>query len=140
MQNPTLAKTLEAVAANGSSALYGPGSIAQSIVDTVTAFGGIMTLEDLQRYDVRVVEPLQAEFNGKYRISRNFQGIYISRISLVRAQFVKCKVLKYFTSIRKIWSPAAILEIKILEMENESPFVKYTTIENNHLYGTMEKD
>ena len=68
---------------------------------------------------------------------RNFQGIYISRISLVQAQFVKYKILKYFTSIRKIWFPAAIHETKILEMENEGPFVKYTTLENNHLYGSV---
>ena len=55
---------------------------------------------------------------------------------LVQAQFVKYKILKYFISIRKICSPAANREIKILEMENEGPFVKYTTLENNHLYGT----
>ena len=62
-----------------------------------------------------------------YRISGNIQGIYISRISLVQAQFVKYKIfLKYFTSIRKIWSPAAICEIKILEMANIQP-LKITT-------------
>ena len=38
--------------------------------------------------------------------------------------------MKYFTSNRKIWSPAAIREIKILEMENEGPFVEFTTLEN----------
>ena len=45
--------------------------------------------------------------------------------------------MKYntLTSIRKIWSPAANCEIKILEMESEGPFVKYTTLENNHLHG-----
>ena len=59
--------------------------------------------------------------------------IFISRISQVQAQFVK---YKYFTSIRKIWSTAAIREIKILEMETKGPFVKYTALENNHLYGS----
>ena len=73
-----------------------------------------------------------------YRISGNFQWIYISRISLVEAPFVKYKILKYFTSInRKIWSMVVIHEIKIREIENESPFVKYTTLENNHLHGTI---
>ena len=69
--------------------------------------------------------------NKTYRISGNFQGICISRISLVQAQFVK-----YNLEIlhRNIWSPAAIREIKILEMENEGPFVKF---ENNHLYGML---
>ena len=73
-----------------------------------------------------------------YRISGNFQGIYISRISLVQAQFVKYKILKYFISIREKWSPAAICEIKILEMESEGPFVKYTTLENNYLYSILQ--
>ena len=49
---------------------------------------------------------------------------------------MKYKILKYFASIKKIWAIAAIREIQILEMENESQFVKYTTLENNHLYGT----
>ena len=35
---------------------------------------------------------------------------------------------------QQIESPAANREI-ILKMENEGPFVKYTTLENNHLYG-----
>ena len=30
----------------------------------------------------------------------------------------------------------SIREIKILEFENEGPFVKYTGLENNHLYGS----
>ena len=59
-----------------------------------------------------------------------WQGIYISRILLVEALFVK---LKYFVSIKKILATAAIRENKI-EMENESQFVKYTTLENNHLH------
>ena len=50
-----------------------------------------------------------------YIASGNFQGIYISRTSLVQA---------------------SIREIKILEFENEGPFVRYTGLENNHLYGS----
>ena len=42
---------------------------------------------------------------------------------------MKFKSLKYFTSIRKIWFTVAIREIKIREIENESLFVKYTTLE-----------
>ena len=47
---------------------------------------------------------------------------------------MKYKILKYFASITKI---SAIREIKILEMKNEVPFMKYTTLENNHLYGIL---
>ena len=52
---------------------------------------------------------------------------------------MKYKILKCFRSIGKIWSTVAIREIKILEMENESQFVKYTTLENNHLYGILQQ-
>ena len=71
--NPTLASTLEAIAENGTSAFYNPGKIAQSIIDTVTEAGGIMTLEDLQNYDVWMREPLQTEFNGN-----NPQRLYLA--------------------------------------------------------------
>ena len=38
---------------------------------------------------------------------------------------------------RKIWSTVAIYKIKIPEMENESLFMKYTTLENSHLYQSI---
>lgn len=63
---PALAETLEAIAVNGTDAFYKDGKIAQSIVDTVNASGGIITLEDLEKYDVRMETPLQTEFNGNF--------------------------------------------------------------------------
>ena len=51
---------------------------------------------------------------------------------------MKYKTLKYFASIKKILAIAAIREIRIHEIENGSQFVKYTTLENNHLYGTLK--
>ena len=38
-------------------------------------------------------------------------------------------LLKYFTSIRNICSTLTIREIKVCEIENESPFVKYIYIQ-----------
>ena len=29
------------------------------------------------------------------------------------------------------------MKLKFFEIENETPFVKYTTLENNHLYGII---
>ena len=51
----------------------------------------------------------------------NFQGIYISRIFRAQAKLF----LNYtiFTGIRKIWSTVAISEIKICEIENETPAI-----------------
>ena len=63
---PELADTLEAISQNGTDAFYADGRIAQSIVDTVSASGGIMTLEDLHTYTVREEEPLRAQYDGKF--------------------------------------------------------------------------
>jgi gamma-glutamyltranspeptidase/glutathione hydrolase len=65
VMRPALADTLEAIATGGSDAFYMDGGIAQSIVDTVSASGGIITLEDLRTYAVRMEEPVQAQFKGK---------------------------------------------------------------------------
>ena len=48
-------------------------------------------------------------------------------------------ITKCFTSIRKTWSIVAVCEIKVHEIENESPFLKHLTGGNYHLYGTFEQ-
>ena len=60
---PQLGDTLEAISMRGPDAFYS-GEIAQSIIDTVSETGGIMTLEDLRRYAVKMEEPLRAQYNG----------------------------------------------------------------------------
>jgi gamma-glutamyltranspeptidase/glutathione hydrolase/leukotriene-C4 hydrolase len=64
---PELANTLEAIATGGADVFYMDGTIAQSIVNTVNASGGIITLEDLQTYAVVMEEPLRAQYNGKFK-------------------------------------------------------------------------
>ena len=55
---------------------------------------------------------------------------------MVQTKFMKYKTLKYFTLILSI---AKIRENCILELANESKFVKYRGLENNQLYGTHIK-
>ena len=57
---------------------------------------------------------------------------------MVLTKFVKFKTLKYFKSITLILSIAKIRENCILELANQSKFVKYRALENNQLYGTLE--
>ena len=64
---PELADTLEAISRGGADAFYTDGRIAQSIVDTVNASGGIMTLEDLRTYTVKLEEPLRTQYNGRLK-------------------------------------------------------------------------
>ncbi len=63
LRNPALAATLARIAEEGPAALYA-GDGAQAIVAATTAAGGILTLEDLARYEVRELAPLMAEYRG----------------------------------------------------------------------------
>ncbi|PKA56384.1 Gamma-glutamyltranspeptidase 3 [Apostasia shenzhenica] len=64
--NPKLADALEAIAIDGPQAFYN-GSIGEKFVDDVRNAGGIVTMEDLRNYRVRVKEALAAEIMG-YRV------------------------------------------------------------------------
>lgn len=60
--NKDLAKTLSMIGAGGEEAFY-KGEIAQAIVDEVQKRGGILTLEDLAGYEVKIRKPVK----GTYR-------------------------------------------------------------------------
>ena len=51
---------------------------------------------------------------------------------------MKYKTLKYFKSITLILSIAKIRENCILELADESKFVKFRALENNQLYGSRQ--
>jgi gamma-glutamyltranspeptidase/glutathione hydrolase len=61
--NAGLAKTLRQISDQGHDAFY-RGSVARSMVDAVQADGGLMTLEDLAGYTVRVRVPLTGSYRG----------------------------------------------------------------------------
>lgn len=61
--NPDLVKTLKAIAAEGSDAIY-KGPIAEMMVENVQSLGGVLTLEDLANYKVEVREPVVGNYRG----------------------------------------------------------------------------
>ena len=63
IQQPALARTLEALGRGGANAIY-RGAIARRIAQANRAAGGIMTVEDLAAYEVVDREPLQGEHLG----------------------------------------------------------------------------
>ncbi len=63
IKQPELAKTLEAIAAQGARGFY-EGRVAQNLVAGVRAGGGIWTLEDLKNYRVVERKPLVGEYHG----------------------------------------------------------------------------
>lgn len=64
IRRPGLANLLRAVASQGSKALY-EGPFAQSIVDKVQEKGGILTLDDLAKYRIRVLEPVEGKWYNR---------------------------------------------------------------------------
>jgi gamma-glutamyltranspeptidase/glutathione hydrolase len=60
---PDLAWSLREIERHGADAFY-RGSIARRIVADMQAHGGVMTLDDLARYQVREQEPLWTDYRG----------------------------------------------------------------------------
>lgn len=67
-KNEELANTLKLIAKEGKDAFY-TGEIAESIVNSASKYGGIITLEDLANYEVEESEPVEGTYRGKTIIS-----------------------------------------------------------------------
>ena len=63
-----LANTLRAVAEQGKKGFY-QGEVAEKMVKSNNAYGGIWTLEDLKNYKVMEREPIYTDYNGKKLIT-----------------------------------------------------------------------
>jgi gamma-glutamyltranspeptidase / glutathione hydrolase len=74
--NPDVAKALRMIAEQGRDAFY-KGAIAQALVQTSTAFGGTMQLDDLADFSAEWVEPVSIDYRGWkiYELPPNGQGI-----------------------------------------------------------------
>lgn len=66
--NPGLAKALEAIIAEGRDGFY-KGDVAEAIVASNNAAGGILSMEDLANYDINVLEPVRGTYRGYQVIS-----------------------------------------------------------------------
>lgn len=62
-KQPALAKTLKLIEKHGRDGFY-KGEVAQEIEDYMKANGGIITKEDLEKYEAVEREPLKGTFNG----------------------------------------------------------------------------
>ena len=61
LTNPDLATALQAIADGGRDAFY-TGDMAQAMVDAVQADGGVLTMDDLANYEVKVREPVSSTY------------------------------------------------------------------------------
>lgn len=66
IRRTTYAQTLTTIANEGISAFYSRDSpIAQALVAKVQEEGGILTLDDLEEYEVRVARALEGTYHGR---------------------------------------------------------------------------
>ncbi|MCP3102010.1 gamma-glutamyltransferase [Myxococcus sp. K15C18031901] len=63
VKQPELARTLTTLSQRGAKGFYS-GAVAQAVVDTVKAGGGLLTLEDLATYKTRPREALEGHYRG----------------------------------------------------------------------------
>jgi len=63
LPNLELAVTMERIARDGAAGFY-RGPIAQAIVEASQRGGGLLTLDDLSRYEARITIPLTIDFKG----------------------------------------------------------------------------
>ncbi|XP_042385184.1 glutathione hydrolase 3-like [Zingiber officinale] len=61
--NPALAHTLEVIATEGAHAFYN-GSIGEKFIKDVRSAGGIATMDDLEKYEVKVTKAMAVEAMG----------------------------------------------------------------------------
>lgn len=63
LKNPDLAKTLKMIRDDGSDAFY-KGEMAEAMVKAVQESGGVLTMEDLAGYDVKLRTPVSGTYRG----------------------------------------------------------------------------
>lgn len=85
-RQPALAKTLRAVAAEGTDYMY-KGPWAKKLVSAIQADGGKMTLEDLADYEPTWQTPIVADIGGGYQIQTNGPP-NLGGVNLIEAQLL----------------------------------------------------
>ncbi|MBS0662627.1 MAG: gamma-glutamyltransferase [Verrucomicrobia bacterium] len=68
LPNPDLVQTLELLARHGRDGFY-RGAVAEAIASAAQHGGGVVTLEDLARYEARLTEPIGIDFRGYHVVA-----------------------------------------------------------------------
>ncbi len=63
LKNPDLAKTLSMIRDGGADAFY-KGEVAEAMVKAVADAGGVLSMEDLENYDVKLRTPVSGAYRG----------------------------------------------------------------------------
>lgn len=87
-RQPELADTLEAIGEGGARAFY-EGRVAEDMVASLRALGGLHTLEDFAAYRGEFVEPIRTTFRGRevWECPPNGQGVIALLILNILSRF-----------------------------------------------------
>jgi gamma-glutamyltranspeptidase / glutathione hydrolase len=105
--NKDLAGTLRLIQKQGADAIY-KGEVARKIVDEVQKRGGILTLEDLANYQVKVRKPVVGNYRG-YTIMTApppAGGTHILQLLNILENFDLPKLGEQSTATTHLWSEA----------------------------------
>ena len=64
LKQADLARTLEAIAAEGPGLLYG-GALGQKLIDRLTELGGVLTIDDMREARTEWQDPVSADYRGR---------------------------------------------------------------------------
>lgn len=128
---PQLADFLEFIAKEGQDGFY-KGEIAQKIVQDYQLGGGYLTLEDFERYEVILREPLIFPYHQKTILTNPLPSIGGSIIALTMSQMKKIaaaahhlsadhinKLHNVFEAIDALGKSPQVLEQAIFELQNK---------------------
>lgn len=73
IRQPELAATLRRIAEQGKDGFY-RGETAEKIAEHLASLGGIMTTDDLARYEATIVEPIVIDYHGYELVLLPYQG------------------------------------------------------------------
>ena len=105
--NKDLANTLRLIQKQGADAIY-RGEIARKIVDEVKRCGGILTMEDLAKYQVKIRKPVTGSYRGYTIISPPppSGGMHVIQLLQILENFDLAKLGEGTTATTHLWSEA----------------------------------
>ncbi len=135
--NKDLANTLKKIAKEGKDAFY-KGEIAKAIVDEVQRTGGIMTLEDLENYEVKVRKPVKGTYRGYEIVSvppSSSGGTHLVQLLNILENFNLRDLGHNTTDSIHVWSEA----IKLMFADRDK-YMADTDFVDVPLTGLISKD
>ena len=135
--NPDLAETLRIIAREGKDGFY-KGEIAEDIVRASEATGGIISMEDLANYEVRIKEPVKGTYRGYEIVSAppsSSGGTHIIQMLNMLENFDMRELGHNTTESLHLWS-----EVSKMMFADRGQFMADTDFVDVPLVGLASKD